>query len=301
MDPEWRHSDEEKLYSAAKLERSQIRLLKLFPGGPDSELSGFLEVCDFSFSRSDQKPYYQYEALSYYWGKSSPRVAKHVMKIFHGENSYEINLRPNLESALRRLRYENKERRLWVDALCIYQKKHDPQAVREKNFQLPRMHEIYNRAERVCVWLGPERDQSSNAMKFVKNIVDLERFNDFMNDDRQDAEELAHFAKLLRRPWFNRRWIVQEIALARKAQIYCGSEELSWPEFQKAISLFSSRLVDVKRKFRASAKFGHSMSLSPCITALERHTRSSSQLTGIAILRERLRLQHLLTKQALTI
>ncbi len=37
---------------------------------------------------------------------------------------------------------------------------------------------------------------------------------------------------------FSRRWVVQEIALARRAVIYCGKDKISWNKFAIAVELF---------------------------------------------------------------
>jgi hypothetical protein len=52
------------------------------------------------------------------------------------------------------------------------------------------------------------------------------------------------FARLLQRDWFSRRWVVQEIALAKEATVQCGSQEVSWDDFSDAISLYGSRQAD---------------------------------------------------------
>ena len=90
-----------------------------------------------------------------------------------------------------------------------------------------------------------------------QKMLNLEAFHKSMQDEAQEAAELANFAKLLRRPWFSRRWIVQELAVARKAILYCGEAKLPWKDFAWAISLFSSKHVDLRTKFRSSAEHGH--------------------------------------------
>lgn len=49
--------------------------------------------------------------------------------------------------------------------------------------------------------------------------------------------------QILNHPWrlpyrFSRRWVVQEIALAKQAQIYCGRDQIEWQGFADAVSLF---------------------------------------------------------------
>jgi hypothetical protein len=51
---------------------------------------------------------------------------------------------------------------LWADAICI-----DQGNVEERCFQVTLMGEIYSRAERVVLWLGPEAMQSDLAMTFL--------------------------------------------------------------------------------------------------------------------------------------
>lgn len=42
----------------------------------------------------------------------------------------------------------------------------------------------------------------------------------------------------MQRDWFSRRWVVQEIALARKAKVYCGPDKIGWRKLAIAIELF---------------------------------------------------------------
>jgi hypothetical protein len=76
-----------------------------------------------------------------------------------------ISVRRNLEAALKRPRYPNQKRVLWVDALCINQE--DPV---EKNGQVKMMDYIYSCADRVLVWLGEEQAQDSSAIEAIDQI-----------------------------------------------------------------------------------------------------------------------------------
>jgi len=82
-------------------------------------------------------PWGDYVALSYTWGN-----ADEISEIFI--NGKPIKVRPNLECALRVLREKGPIRagmKVWIDALCLNQMDMD-----EKNAQVPRMREIYQRA-----------------------------------------------------------------------------------------------------------------------------------------------------------
>jgi hypothetical protein len=58
----------------------------------------------------------------------------------------------------------------------------------------------------------------------------------------------------MQRPWFSRRWVVQEVSLAQRALIYCGSDKISWRKFAIAVELFvevetaTHRLSEVMKK-----------------------------------------------------
>jgi len=56
------------------------------------------------------------------------------------------------------------------------------------------------------------------------------------------------FSNLLRRPWFRRMWIQQEVALAKDIWIYCGSQSTTW-------NAFSSVLKALKMKSKFSKDF----------------------------------------------
>jgi hypothetical protein len=51
--------------------------------------------------------------------------------------------------------------------------------------------------------------------------------------------------KLLQRPWFARRWVVPEIAAARKTTLQCGTQSVDWYDFAMIIEVLreSSRAV----------------------------------------------------------
>ena len=87
---------------------------------------------------------FHYEALSYSCEKQNGRGS---ILIFNTPSE----ITKNCEAALRRLRYEDKPRVLWVDAICINQ---DKSALYERSQQVLLMREIYSRAAEVLVWLG---------------------------------------------------------------------------------------------------------------------------------------------------
>jgi Heterokaryon incompatibility protein (HET) len=190
-----------------------------------------------------------YEALSYTWG-GTPDEAPFI-SIIDGNHSWRIPITFNLESALRHLRYRSSSRLLWVDALCINQRD-----MIEKSSQIPKMFEIYNQAKSVCVWLGVEEDNSGAALTFIKRILNFAEFDQLVRDS-MTSREWAAFLALMKRPWFSRRWVIQEISLARNATLFCGKDSVSWNQFAGAVSLFTSKRHDVRKLFQGSSAFHH--------------------------------------------
>ena len=72
----------------------------------------------------------------------------------------------------------------------------------------------------------------------VKNeVLQLQNFDELC-ESAKATEKWGALLELMQRPWFSRRWVVQEIALARKAVVYCGGDMLSWKKFAVAVELF---------------------------------------------------------------
>ncbi|KAJ2896259.1 hypothetical protein MKZ38_005713 [Zalerion maritima] len=172
----------------------------------------------------------KYEALSWRWGSLDPPYA---IMISQGRKTYKKKITRDLALSLKYLRYPDKDRILWIDAICINQEDDD-----EKNHQVQMMARIYTRAEQVCVWLGEDDRDSTLAINFIKKeIMTLENFDTICSDSRNKQKWMA-LLMLMQRPWFSRRWVVQEIALAQKATLYCGLDSINWADFAVAVELF---------------------------------------------------------------
>ncbi|MCJ1247071.1 hypothetical protein MMC30_004282 [Trapelia coarctata] len=224
------------------LRNGEIRIIKLHRGAENDPV-------EWSYEYHYLHHHVEYESLSYTWGEAAASRRAFV----HDQNEVTyLYIRPNLELALRRLRRQDEERYLWVDALCIDQTPENG----EKDEQIASMDRIYNHATRVCIWLGGEAANSDLAMKFLDSILDLPGFATLVADDAKSQEWQA-FVDLMRRPWFTRRWVVQEVALARKARLYCGNSSVDWPRFADAVELFGSHSLTVSKMLEAAMKGHH--------------------------------------------
>ena len=132
-----------------------IRLLKLLPASKDGNervLSCDLEDCRLSGNTS-------FEALSYTWG---PPVFPEVLHTCNGV----LQITENLALALRNLRFKERVRYLWVDAVCINQSD-----TADKSRQVAMMGSIYKSASRVICWLGQTDESISYAMETLKRLA----------------------------------------------------------------------------------------------------------------------------------
>lgn len=218
----------------------------------DIPLNNYHKAADGELILGQHQKLLPYEALSWCWGREEP---KELVTIQEGGGLRAFYVSRNLKSALIALRHQNSVRHLWIDFICINQNDYQ-----ERSQQVPRMNRIYGNASSVCVWLGEDDDDSKLAMDFIKNkMVNLWEFDKLL-DNPTMARQWAALVALMKRPWFSRRWVIQEIAMASRGIIYCGKESLPWKDFADAVSLFvkvesaRGRLADL---MKGELSYGH--------------------------------------------
>ncbi|KAJ4419069.1 hypothetical protein N0V82_005192 [Gnomoniopsis sp. IMI 355080] len=149
----------------------------------------------------------------------------------------------NVDTLLRAFRKAHKPVYLWVDAICLNQNDDD-----EKAQQVPLMGEIYTMAKKVLIWLGNDDTDSRGASAFVL----LRRLN--LHYKTPDESEQHALTQLFERSWFTRRWVIQEVALARRRVLCWGqaSIDLDWlmrilPNMTKGFAhdLYAPRLLQM--------------------------------------------------------
>ncbi len=227
------------------LNDKSLRLLKLrHAEDPESSI-----ICDLFEVPPDQTR--NYEALSWTWPTDD---SYKTIRIDRDDKAYPFKISTNLFQALKVLRQKETSRMLWIDALCINQNDNH-----EKNHQIPMMPTIYGQADRACVWLGDASEDSDMAIDFMEAIMtDIWKFDELCKPKQSDGRDTGARWKalfsLIMRPWFSRRWIVQEVALAREGLVYCGPKSISWKTFSDAVSLFvevetaTHRLSEIMKK-----------------------------------------------------
>ncbi|OCK79122.1 HET-domain-containing protein [Lepidopterella palustris CBS 459.81] len=238
---------------------------------------GTIIRCTLDHVSLDEDP--RYEALSYAWGNP-----KEVCPIeVDGQRAFTT---ANLASALSELgRRICSPRALWIDALCINQKDNE-----EKSHQVQMMGEIFRQADGVVVWLGQEDGTSASALSVIRQITlpDLwGRYRAYLRRKKtkvdqtrtmkeeanlldEETEILAEldsrldhngqvagldaFRLLVDRPWFERVWVLQEVAMSKDALVMCGPETIPWIRLDRA-----HRLISFLRRRKLDHKMGYAL------------------------------------------
>ncbi|KAK2045230.1 hypothetical protein LZ31DRAFT_553515 [Colletotrichum somersetense] len=140
---------------------------------------------------------------------------------------------------------------LWIDAFCIDQRNNG-----ERQHQVLLMHRIYSSARDVVIWMGPSEPEADILWihdRFVPRLAMLTREKpDFvarhlekdplcrssevvleLGPDTCSQWTTAWFSLvrfLKRRRWFDRGWVVQEVAMTDPARVLvlCGTTALAW-------------------------------------------------------------------------
>ncbi|CAH0044919.1 unnamed protein product [Clonostachys solani] len=214
-----------------------IRLIHI---SPETET----DPVHFSLETSPLESAPDFEAISYCWGNDQ---GQHQVVC----NGKPLFMHKSLFEALSYFRFPDKPRVLWADAVCINQA--DPI---EKSSQVLLMPHIYSQASRVLVWLGAAVDPVFGSVPSHTNLTILQGLQMLPGFDPENAADMAAktqimsydalrlraegkpnildhdwapLVALLRRPWFRRKWVVQEVALAKEALLYVGGGvEIQW-------------------------------------------------------------------------
>ena len=221
----------------------EIRLMTLHDGDFTSDIKVSLHIVSLT---PESPP--SYEALSYVWGSQENPVIIHV-------DGGTLAITRNLAEALPYLRYKDKPRILWIDAICVNQGD-----LRERGKQVKRMVDLYKLADRVVVWLGPAKDNSDRGVRSLDHLgsqIEVDWVTEALKPASEDSEphwtdfaerlpygekELLAIHEVLSRPWFERLWVQQEIRMAKSNSIFLlGSDTIDWQLLRKAIICLSRK------------------------------------------------------------
>lgn len=217
-------------YKSLDQGRNEIRVLRTCKL---SEADGLVS-CTISHVSLDLNP--PYEALSYTWGDNTGDAQLNKKILIDG---HVVAVTRNLEAALRKLLMTEEHRVLWIDALCINQAD-----VAERNEQVSKMKLVYQCAMKVVVWLGEEYNDSREAFRLLQSFREVGVRKSIF--DRPESwthstilpndiiQKIYALKKLFEREYWNRSWVLQEIAFAQRLVVYCGSDYMTWDDLRNA-------------------------------------------------------------------
>lgn len=153
------------------------------------------------------------------------REGHHYIKVNH-DRYFKISI--NLLHALGHLRHPTEPKMIWIDAICINQRD-----ILERNHQVDIMKEIYRGANPVISWLGPSYHHSPSVIALVNQVHPID------NSSRKREmillalryskfNFLQAYTSILKRAYWYRTWIIQEVFSATRLFIQCGSDIVLW-------------------------------------------------------------------------
>ncbi|KAH6669233.1 heterokaryon incompatibility protein-domain-containing protein [Halenospora varia] len=235
----WKHD-----YSNLKEDPSEFRLVTIHRGVRLNYIVASLDT----YPLNDPPPY---QALSYVWGPFDFE-APCIIEL----DNCRFEVTTNLWRALYYLRSEKEEVKFWIDAICINQ-----EDLEERSSQVQLMRDIYRGAGRTVVWLGDESFWSLRLFEFLDSVDTTRGWKD--DDERQLAleremklqtllaanegiqkiVERGLYGDIAQRDFWERIWIVQEVAISPEVMIYCGPNKMAWQEFCNAICEYSLEVL----------------------------------------------------------
>ena len=201
-----------------------------------------------------------YETISNVWGDPKDRGS---IKL----NGVDFDCPMSSERVLRRMRYPDRCRILWVNAICINQAD-----ILERSDQVAMMDQIYTNTFRNLIWLGEADESSGRALDAIDAVLedaqcetgDFSRLYDTLYNDRgvdQFAStglsfDVDHTALLTfyARAWFRRLWVVQEAVLSPRSLCYCGDFEIPLLDVLRTASWLYQKSHFIPSSLRCSSE-----------------------------------------------
>ncbi|KAI6290843.1 hypothetical protein MCOR34_010336 [Pyricularia oryzae] len=222
------------LYKPLSEEIGEIRLIVVNQGNSADPIT-----CSFDTVSLTDTPTPSYDALSYTWGESEISRESIIL------DGTLLHVRANLYVALQAIRNSTGPVVLWIDAISINQSDLD-----ERARQVRLMRDVFAKARRVLAWVGPLQDERDiHAMELMTRIIlepatsTGEAARDVKSLDHLHEKSLSSLYHFLSRPYWGRMWIVQELAVAQKCWVLCGSTRRPFSDY---ISL-PARLLPLMR------------------------------------------------------
>ncbi|KAH8896543.1 hypothetical protein GQ53DRAFT_613319, partial [Thozetella sp. PMI_491] len=246
------------------LRPDEIRLVTMHPvDDPTMPLHVTLET----FSE-DTCP--EYEAISYTWGGEQDNYIR-SQPIYVGPYWDVLFQTQNCVDMLRFVRPWRGIRTIWVDALCINQMN-----TQERSQQVAKMDLIFQNCSKVVMYAGPDlAPLTPRVFPRRRPLHDLGREQQLVATETPSLT--AGLGSLLRRRYFSRVWVVQELLRSRLVVIHVDGIEY-WADSRDSTEL--SRGIEWDKTaapwFQHVAS-GHSFGFGSILEGLELTANSRAQ------------------------
>jgi hypothetical protein len=219
------------LYQYTGLEPRHIRLLQLRQDAPTNKI-----MCTFTVVSLDALDTV-YTAISYCWGDDAL-----TERVWFGHDQF-LTINKSARDILGIAVSNGFSGYCWIDSVCIDQTNDD-----EKAQQVDLMGEVYSLARQVTGFLGTPSADSDIAMRFAgtlhNRITDLFRSGTPITQGAfhgsaicgWPSPEWSALGRLLKRAWFHRLWIIQEVVVARRVSLRCAGETIAWNTLAEVVS-----------------------------------------------------------------
>lgn len=202
-------SHPQDIYRDLDFENQEFRLLIIHPGTAHDTIHA--DLVHTSFSQT-LKPFY--DTVSYAWGDAADRSNIYL-------HEFLVDVPTSTEVVLRELRYHDRDRTVWIDAVCINQND-----ISERGHQVRLMYEIYANTRLNHIWLGEDDGYTCSALTSMSTLLEEMRLEtndlkDFSNPPFRssngeylvptygftvdfDQESLLRYYNS---SWFSRLWV----------------------------------------------------------------------------------------------
>ncbi|KAK1660103.1 heterokaryon incompatibility protein-domain-containing protein [Colletotrichum godetiae] len=180
--------------------------------------------CDIIHSTLDCPP--SYRAVSHRWAPTGDEIQIILV------DGAPFPVSTSIYDLLVELRRQRFSQLLWIDSICI-----DQANAEEKSRQVGLMREIFEEATSTIGWLG-KSPGAAKAFELVRRIVTTEKMDQkelasLKSSPSSGWEELL---SLLTDSWFERVWIIQEIAASTNTVLQSGNTTMiHWESFAKGL------------------------------------------------------------------
>jgi len=130
------------------------------------------------------------------------------------------------------------------------------------------MSDIFSKAERVVAWLGEEEKGDRAALKLMEQgsllpptpaRLSVRSFLSREKDHSSILAETGGINEILKRQWFDRAWIAQELVLSSSVILMCGPQlEIKWDKFFKALVTRAHDHRDQSQRFKEMLRLASS-------------------------------------------